>query len=178
MIFIACGAELFRRVAAATGCWANHVGLAFKNASGHWMVHESAIPLARRTPLALYLARGGRRQVVVARPRQALTPDQVSALRAASLERLGRYYDFGFNFDGRGQFCSKYVQECYLEATGQPLGQLQTFADLLAAQPHHPLGPWKLWFLGRIPWHRRTVSPASLLDSPKLQPVVELAACG
>jgi len=175
LIFIACGASLFRRVSGATGCWANHVGLAFRTAKGGWQVYESAIPFARRTPLALYLARGGRRQVLVARPRSPLTPEQVERLREAAQARLGRRYDFAFNYDGSGQFCSKYVHDCYQEATGTELGQLETFEELQARRPEHPLGPWKLWFLGRIPWQQRTVTPASLLASPGVLPVLALA---
>lgn len=174
LIFIACGTPLFRRISGATGCWANHVGIAFRSERGNWVVYESAVPLARRTPLALYLARGGRRQVVVARPRGGLTAEQLERLRKAASNRLGRRYDFAFNYDGTGQFCSKFVHDCYQEATGADLGRLQTFADLHAEQPDHPLGAWKLWFLGRIPWRQRTVTPASLLNSPAVSTVCTL----
>jgi hypothetical protein len=91
--------------------------------------------------------------------------------RQAARQRLGVHYDTGFDLGSRGQFCSRFVHEVLLQATGQAVGQGQTFGQLLQQRPDANLGFWRLWFLGRIPWQRQTVTPASVLDSPALVPV-------
>jgi hypothetical protein len=57
------------------------------------------------------------------------------------------------------------------EATGIPVGQVETFAALLRPRPNTSLYYWKIWYFGRIPWTRETVSPASSLISPQLKMV-------
>jgi hypothetical protein len=84
---------------------------------------------------------------------------------------MGRWYHLGFNYDSRRMFCSKFVHEVFREALGVEIGTVQTFGELLECKPDQALGFWKLWFFGRIPWTRRTVTPASQLASPLLQAV-------
>jgi hypothetical protein len=57
------------------------------------------------------------------------------------------------------------VREVISEATGILIGDVETFATLLAHRPESPLCFWRVWYFGRIPWRRETVSPASLLSS-------------
>jgi len=59
------------------------------------------------------------------------------------------------------------------EATGQALGDVESFSTLLSHNPQINLAFWKVWYFGRIPWQRETVSPASLLHSPAMTPVFE-----
>ena len=40
-----------------------------------------------------------------------------------------------------------------------------TFRDLLARNPGADLRLWKMWYFGRIPWDRATITPASLYSS-------------
>jgi len=35
------------------------------------------------------------------------------------------------------------------------------------------LGFWKVWYFGRIPWQRETVTPASVLSSAQLRPIFD-----
>ncbi len=94
-------------------------------------------------------------------------------IRAAANRRLGILYDTGFDLHSRRQFCSRYVREVVGEATGTSIGEVETFAALLARQPATGLGFWRLWYFGRIPWSRETVSPANLLRSSALTTVFD-----
>lgn len=173
LVFIAVPTFLFRQVAAATGSWTSHVGLALRDREGQMWIYESAIPLSRRVTVESFIGRseGGRYSVV--RPVEALTDEQGRALLRAAESRLKRWYDLGFNFDAGRQFCSKFVYECYFESTGRRVGLLQSFGELLAANPEHGLRFWKWWFAGFIPWSRRTVTPVSQLESPLMRLVEE-----
>jgi Permuted papain-like amidase enzyme, YaeF/YiiX, C92 family len=51
--------------------------------------------------------------------------------------------DTGFNLRSRRQFCSGFVREVFLEATDADLGEVVTFADLLAQHPGADLQLWK-----------------------------------
>lgn len=67
-----------------------------------------------------YLRRSKGNRIAVRRykgPEQAAA----SALKQATACRMGIMYDFGFDFHGTRQFCSKFVYEVYHEATGKEL---------------------------------------------------------
>jgi hypothetical protein len=81
---------------------------------------------------------------------------------------MGVAYDSGFRYDSRLQYCSKFVYDSYLEATGQPVGRLETFRDVLVENPRAPVGFWRAWFFGRIPWDRRCVTTVSQIRAPNL----------
>ncbi|MDZ8400004.1 hypothetical protein SND00_23815, partial [Escherichia coli] len=49
-----------------------------------------------------------------------------------------------------------------------PVGEIETFGELLNSNPNAKLTFWKFWFLGSIPWERKTVTPASLWHHPGL----------
>jgi len=53
------------------------------------------------------------------------------------------------------------------------VGEVESFATLLSRRPNTDVGFWRMWYFGRIPWSRETVSPASLLESPHLAPVFD-----
>ncbi|MDZ9592287.1 YiiX/YebB-like N1pC/P60 family cysteine hydrolase, partial [Escherichia coli] len=54
------------------------------------------------------------------------------------------------------------------EALCIPVGEIETFGELLNSNPNAKLTFWKFWFLGSIPWERKTVTPASLWHHPGL----------
>jgi hypothetical protein len=171
LVFIRVPHKPFREVAAATGSWTNHVGIVVDTEGDEPVVAESTLPFSRQGPLSAFVARSEGRRVAVMRVADGLTPAQQAAVRQAARQRLGVHYDTGFDLGSRGQFCSRFVHEVLLQATGQAVGQGQTFGQLLQQRPDANLGFWRLWFLGRIPWQRQTVTPASVLDSPALVPV-------
>lgn len=163
----------FREVAAATGTWTNHVGIVIGHDGDTPLVAESTFPWSKLTPLAAFVARSEAGRVAVLRLPLALDAAAQARLKAAAEQRLGVLYDTGFDLRSRRQFCSRFVQEVVDEALGERLGQVQTLAELLALHPQARIGFWRTWYLGSIPWSRQTVTPASLLASPRLQPVFD-----
>lgn len=162
---------LYRRVAQTTGSPTSHVGIAFYDANAGWLVAESAVPTVRYSSLANFIARSDRGWLVVRRMRGGLARHHVEALRKACDARMGKLYHLGFHYTSSRQFCSKFVYESYLTALGVELGTLESFRALLNSQPDTPLLFWRLWFFGRIPWSRLTVTPASQLRSDKLETI-------
>ena len=164
---------LYRRVAQATGSQTSHVGIAFYDPDAGWLVAESAVPTVRYSTLANFISRSDKGWLVIRRMRGGLSAQQVEALRKECDARMGKLYHLGFHYLSSRQFCSKFVYDTYLAAVGVEIGTLESFRTLLNSQPDTPLLFWRLWFLGRIPWSRLTVTPASLLRSDKLETVWE-----
>lgn len=164
---------LYRRVAQATGSKTSHVGIAFHDPDAGWMIAESAVPTVRYSAIANFISRSDNGWLVVRRIRGGLTSSQVASLRHQCNVRMGRLYHPGFRYESSRQFCSKFVYETYLAALGVEIGTLESFQKLLNRLPDTPLLFWRLWFFGRIPWARRTVTPASQLASDRLETVWE-----
>lgn len=173
LVFIRVPYKPFREVAAATGSWTNHVGVVVSTEGGQVQVAESTLPLSRVTSLERFVQRSEGGRVAVRRLAEPLSPQQAGRVAAAAQARLGVRYDTGFDLHSGGQFCSRFVHEVLLEATGVRVGQVQTFAQLLNERPEAGLGFWRVWYFGRIPWQRETVTPASVLGSPALQTVFD-----
>jgi hypothetical protein len=173
VLFIRIRGKPFREVAIATGSWTNHVGVVVASGACGVTIAESAFPFARLTSLARFVRRSEQGRVAVARLKVPLTGAQVERLSIAVERRLGTFYDTGFNLRSRRQFCSRFVHEVLREATGLNIGEVETFSRLLARHPSPNLRFWTAWFFGRIPWARETVTPASLLESPKLKSVFD-----
>jgi permuted papain-like amidase YaeF/Yiix C92 family enzyme len=173
LIFIRVPARPFREVATATGSWTNHVGVVVDAAHGEPTIAESTFPFSRTKRLSRFVARSEKARVAVARLASEPTGEQQRAVVEAASKRARILYDTGFNLRSRRQFCSRYVREVMWEATGASLGEVETFATLLARRPDTNLRFWKLWYFGRIPWQRETVTPASVLHSPALRLVFD-----
>ncbi len=97
-----------------------------------------------------------------------LTAEQKLALVEKVPGRLNKLYHTGFKYESSRQFCSKFVFDIYKEALCIPVGEIETFGELLNSNPNAKLTFWKFWFLGAIPWDRKTVTPASLWHHPSL----------
>ena len=171
LVFISIINPLYRHVAAATRSKATHVGIAFFDDQKGWVIAESTVPFAKLTPLSKFLARSYDGWVAVRRLHGGLSTQQVVQLRAACDSRMGTVYDLGFHYDSPRLFCSKLAYDAYKEATGIEIGTLEAFSDLLKKYPDQSYQFWHFWFFGRIPWARRTVTPASQLHSPKVKAV-------
>ena len=87
--------------------------------------------------------------------------------------QMGRLYSLGFNLESRETFCSKFVHDVVYVSTHQSIGEVETFDRVLRENPQAPLWFWRAWFLGRIPWQRETITPASELQSPLLRVIAE-----
>jgi Permuted papain-like amidase enzyme, YaeF/YiiX, C92 family len=111
--------------------------------------------------------------VAVLRLSRPLSDSEIGRLERAAVSRLGRLYDTGFSLRSRRQFCSRFVREVVQESTGEEVGETTTFRDLLERNPGIDQRLWKIWFFGRIPWERTTVTPASLYSSASLHIVFD-----
>ncbi|WP_334068135.1 YebB family permuted papain-like enzyme [Burkholderia cepacia] len=177
IVFIRVTVRPFLEVANATRSWTNHVGIVVGERDGESLVAESTFPLSRVTTMSRFLARSDRGACVIARLKQPLDAEQRRRLVDAAMRRTGVVYDTGFNLASRRQFCSRFVREVVRDATQIVLGDVETFDTLLRRNPGHPLGFWRIWYFGRIPWQRRTVTPASLLESDALRVVADTRGC-
>ncbi|WOO43559.1 YiiX/YebB-like N1pC/P60 family cysteine hydrolase [Rubellicoccus peritrichatus] len=173
IIFIRVDNFLYRRVAESSGSWTSHVGILYEHSEAGWVVAESRVPRCGYCPIDKFIARSRNGEYSVKRLNRSLTENECEAMKVAIHERMGLFYHLGFNYDSKRQFCSKFVYEVYKEGTGLEIGHLETFKELLSNKPDYPLWFWKLWYFGRIPWARRTVSPGSQYTSKLLETVSE-----
>jgi len=168
MVFTKIGGPLYACVAKTTGSWTTHVGILVGRKGSEWIVAESAIPTARKTTLSRFIKRSVNGEFAIRRLKDGFTPAQVGQLLKAVDARMGRAYHTGFDLDANRTFCSKFVREVVLESAGVEVGRVETFSEMMLRNPAAPLWFWKVWFFGRIPWNHRTITPASMLESPGL----------
>jgi Permuted papain-like amidase enzyme, YaeF/YiiX, C92 family len=173
LIFIRVPFAPFRKIAAATGSWTNHVGVVVDIGAGAPVIAESKFPLSRMSSLHNFVGRSQHGRVAVSRLHTVLTEEQRRRVLCAARRRLGVLYDTGFNMRSRRQFCSRFAREVIAEATGILIGEVESFGTLLSRRPDTGLGFWTAWYFGRIPWSRETISPASLLASANLEAVFD-----
>ncbi len=173
VVFIRVDQKPFREIAATTGTWTNHVGIVVSAQGGEVLIGESAFPWSRLTPLARLVARSKAGRIAVLRFVEPLSAEEKGRILAAATEQQGILYDTGFDLHSHREFCSRYVREVVLAASGRQLGEVETFRSLFAKHPDANLGFWRLWYFGRIPWDRETVTPASLYSSPRLAVVFD-----
>lgn len=173
ILFIAIDNPLYRRVAAVSGSWTSHVGLIFDATPGNEIVAESSFPLSKKSSLESFKARSLGGQYAAKRLQRGLSEQEKAGIREAAEKRMGILYHTGFKLDSKRQFCSKFVYEIYREAVGLEVGSIETFHQLLRKQEKTPLWFWHLWYFGFVPWERRTVTPASLHESPLLVTIEE-----
>lgn len=173
LIFIAVNSVLYRKVAESSGGWTSHVGIVVRDDHGEWQVYESAVFKSRLTPLAVFVGRTYDGKVAVCRLQRGVQPAELERIKQAAKQRMGIWYDFGFDFHGKGLFCSKFVYEIYKAATGVAPGRLESFRQMRATRPEVSLRFWYWWFFGFIPWDRVTVSPHSQYCDPRFEIVLE-----
>lgn len=168
IVFTSIGAALFGQISAASQCWCNHVGIIVGHNGDDYLVAESRIPLSTVTTFTRFINRSHEQRYAVRRLAGGLTTEQKLSLVEKVPGHLNKLYHTGFKYHSSRQFCSKFVFDIYKEALSIPVGEIETFEQLLHSNPSAPLTFWKLWFLGSIPWERKTVTPASLWLHPDL----------
>jgi hypothetical protein len=171
ILFISINSFLYKQVAQGTGSWCSHVGFAIQE-KGKWYVLESAVPTVRKTPLHKFLKRTCNNEFALRRLPSELTTTQVLKLKSAADKRMGRWYHLGFNFDSTRQFCSKFVHQVFKDALNISVGKVETLQELIETNPQANLTFWRAWYLGFIPWKRRTITPSSLLVDPQLDTII------
>jgi hypothetical protein len=163
LVFLDMDSVIFEQVAIATQTWTSHVGVAVYDEG--WYVVESALIFSRQTPLCSYLKRTQDQRFAIRRLKRDLTASQLAELKDYLSAQMGVLYDTGFNYDSERLFCSKLVYEAF-QTIGIEVGQIKTLRDLFNENPEGSLTFWKWWFLGSIPWERRTITPKDqLIDS-------------
>jgi hypothetical protein len=166
LIFIAIDSFIFRQIADTTKTWTSHVGIIFYE-KGEWVVYESRVPKSTVTPLCDFISRSVGDQVNLRRYQLPHNRSMIKFLKSEAKDRLGLYYNTGFDYDNEGRmFCSKYVYDVFMQA-GIEVGKLETLEEVFEQNPEADVNFWNRWYLGRIPWQRRTVTPASQLRDPK-----------
>jgi len=173
IVFVHIDALFFSKVARDTGSWTNHVGIVTDISNGEPIICESTVPFSKRTKLSRFIARSKDRRVTVKRLSHPMNQAQQAAIQKSAKKRLYRLYDGGFNLASRKQFCSRFVYEVVKESLDIELGKVQTLRTLLDENPDADMRFWRLWYFGRIPWERKTVTPASQLNDPQMETVFE-----
>ena len=173
LIFLDINNFAFKKVARATNSWTSHVGIAVRSIKNdRWNVMESTTPIAKETSLENYLSQSDSLRFEIKRLKSELTVEQREKVKQIARSYKFRLYNFGFDFDKKWSlFCSKLVYLSFLKAADIRIGEVQTFKTLFELNGDEPLGFWRFWFLGFIPWSRRTVTPASQLNDSKLKTV-------
>lgn len=171
IVFIEVPFLTFKYVSEASLCWSNHVGLIVGHDGTDYIIAESTIPLSRKTTLSAFINRSVNQHYEVKRLKEGLTDQQKFTLISHVFDKLNIPYHTGFKLDSKRQFCSKFVFELYQEALSIELGRVETFSELLNTNPEANLMFWRFWFFGNIPWSRKTVTPASLYYSSKLEDI-------
>lgn len=173
IIFICAKNVIYRKIAATSQSWESHVGILFRDSSGGWRVAESTLPVTKSTPLEKFLLHSENGRFMIRRLCAGLSQEQTQGLRAAVERRMGKLYHLGFKYDSPRLYCSKFVYDTFLEATGNRIGRIETFREMLEENPAAPVGFWRVWFWGSIPWDRRTVTTTSQLHSANLVTVFD-----
>ncbi|WP_434776958.1 YebB family permuted papain-like enzyme [Neisseria sp. Ec49-e6-T10] len=173
VVFTCVSAYIFRNISKASLCWSNHVGIIVGHDGHDYLVAESRLPVSQTTTLTEFVKRSYNQYFAVKRLATPLTDQQKLAICSQVPLRLNVLYHTGFKLDSKRQFCSKFVYEIYSDALNIQLGKIETFNDLLKTNPDANLTVWRFWFFGKIPWHRKTVTPASLWFCPKLEMVYD-----
>lgn len=163
----------FTKITQVTGGWANHVGVVIDVSRAEPLIAESKVPLSKITPLSSFVRRSDHGRVAILRPSEPLSAAQQAKLRHAVDARLHVFYDTGFDLASPRQFCSRFVREVLTEAAGTTYGEAQRFSDLLTSNPDADQRFWTLWYFGRIPWQRVTVTPESMRRDHRLHTVFD-----
>jgi hypothetical protein len=173
VVFIRIPKPPFTKVATTTASWTNHVGIVTDISGIEPEIAESRVPLSGTTTLSRFVKRSDAGRIAITRLPVALTALQQRKLRQAVAARQGIWYDTGFDLHSNRQFCSRYVREVLQEAADVELGEVENFSTLLQRNPQADRQFWRVWYFGRIPWQRETVTPASLLRDRRMQLVFD-----
>ena len=173
IVFIRIANFLYRRVADATNSWTSHVGMIHSKKNGEWQVAESTVPFSKINSLGKFIKRTENHKVSIKRLHATLSEEDMLKLQEAANQRLGILYHLGFDHDSTRMYCSKFVYEVYKEVLNVDIGEIETFKTLITKQPDLSLTFWKIWFFGKIPWQRRTLSPGSQYTSELLTTIWE-----
>lgn len=174
IVFTRIGGPIFTRVATTTLSWTSHVGVIVDYQDGDWIVAESGVPVVRKTALRKFIGHSVNQEFSIQRLRHEPTTEETAVMLKFADSQMGKFYSLGFDLQSpKKTFCSKFVHDVVYVSTHQSIGEVESFDHLLHRNPDAPLRFWRMWFLGSIPWHRTTITPASELNSPLLKIVLQ-----
>lgn len=168
VVFIHIPFPPFCNISKNTGCWANHVGVVYdiKN-NGDVIIAESKIPTVAKTRLPLFLLKAKNKEMRVYRCHE-LNSEEIVKIQVAIDKYIGIKYDLGFDYDSNKMYCSKFVKTVIGESLGVDIGEKETLKEIFSNNSTVSLMFWKLWFVGKIPWSRSTVTPKSVFEDVQL----------
>lgn len=126
---------------------------------GKWIVYESTVPQSRKVTLCRFLKKAKKWHYAILRPNFNVKFDDLADVRRLLEQRLGVSYDLGFDYESEKLFCSKMVYDVYRKVFDIEIGSIKTFQQIFEENPESSLSFWNIWFFGKIPWERRTVTP-------------------
>jgi hypothetical protein len=173
VVFIRIPKPPFTKVAATTSSWTNHVGIVSDVSGAEPVISESRVPVSGATTWTKFVKRSDAGRVAITRLPVPLNAQQQMKLKQAVAARQGIWYDTGFDLHSNRQFCSRYVREVLQKAADVELGEVENFSTLLQRNPQADQQFWRVWYFGRIPWQRETVTPASLLRDSRMHVVFD-----
>ena len=173
VVFIRIPKPPFTKVATTTSSWTNHVGIVTDVSGVEPVIAESRVPLSGETTWSKFVKRSDAGRIAITRLPVPLNAQQQLKLKQAVAARQGILYDTGFDLHSSRQFCSRYVREVLQDAAGVELGEVEDFSTLLNRNPQADQRFWRVWYFGKIPWQRETVTPASLLRDSRMHVVFD-----
>lgn len=160
IVFTCIGAALFGQISAASNCWSNHVGIIIGHNGEDFLVAESRVPLSTITTLSRFIKRSSNQRYAIKRLDAGLTEQQKQRIVEQVPSRLRKLYHTGFKYESSRQFCSKFVFDIYKEALCIPVGEIETFGELLNSNRMQNSLSGNSGFLGLFRGMRKTVTPA------------------
>jgi len=188
LIFLEIENPVFQRVARVSGGWTSHVGVAIWDSNfRELVVAHSTIPRVTIWNLCKFLRHGKDSHFAVTRlkvfkdesersPRFKL-PVRIPLVSMIQ-DLLGTFYHLGFKLESKRQFCSKFVWQLYQDTLNVDIGRVETVEELvrknLAGHEFEKSDRkfWRWWFMGRIPWKRKTITPESIYNDPRFYEVI------
>lgn len=169
LVFIKRNNFFYKKIAETTNSWTSHVAIVYKKEGRDILLAESCFPFSKLSTFDDYIARSEDGVVCVKRLQDALNDEQKLAVKLAADKRIKKFYTWGYNYESKYQFCSKFVAEIYQEALAVTIGEQETFQDILDNSSSCSKSFWTKIFLGKLPLQRKTMTPYSIYVSDLLE---------
>jgi len=150
----------------------SHMGMIWQR-DGALYVFEAVQPV-RFTPLQEWIERGQSGEYVIKRLRRSrrrLSLERWREMEKFAQHFLGYDYDMYFHWSDEQMYCSELIWKLFYRCTDIQVGDLQKIADFDLS---HPAVKQKLRerYGESIPLNETVISPAEMIQSPKLRLVV------
>lgn len=171
IIFIEIPFPPFTKISEATNNWTNHVGVVYDIVDNQIYIAESKVPKVVITKLENFIKRSKNNKYEIYRVKD-LTLDEEYKIKSNAKKYLNIKYDYGFNYDSNKQYCSKFVYTIYKESLNIEVGSIETLKEILEKNKNISLCFWNFWFLYSIPWERKAITPANIIENKKLKKII------